>query len=90
MKKQEFVSKLAKNINSTKKDANQIVEQFGAIIMTALRNGDEVVFPFGKFQLKKRAAREARNPFTGQRISVAARVVPHFKASKRFKDEVVA
>ena len=90
MKKNDFVDKLSKKVRLSKKQTNEIVSQFGAIITQALKSGDEVVFPFGKFWLKKRAAREGINPATRERITVAARVVPAFRASKRFKDEVVA
>ena len=89
MKKNEFVSQLAKSINQSKKMTNHIVDEFSRILTEALRNGDEVALPVGKFQLKKRNARNAINPQTMERIMVASKIVPTFKPSKSFKDQIV-
>ena len=43
---------------------------------------------FGTFQVKHRAAREGRNPKTGETIHIRATNVPAFKAGKGLKDAV--
>ncbi|HNU62733.1 MAG TPA: HU family DNA-binding protein, partial [Methanofastidiosum sp.] len=43
---------------------------------------------FGTFSVNKRKARKGRNPKTGEAISVAAKVLPKFKAAKAFKEAV--
>jgi len=55
----------------------------------ALKKGDSVsLVGFGTFAVKERAAREGRNPQTGQTIQIAAAKVPGFKAGKALKDAV--
>ena len=41
---------------------------------------------FGVFEIKKRAARKARNPRTGEQVDVPGKVVVHFKAGRMMKD----
>ena len=89
MKKADFVKELSQKINLPKKATGEIVDQFSALIMKALKSGDEVGLSIGKFQLKKREARIGTNPMTGQRIMVAPKVVPSFKPSKSFKATVL-
>jgi len=88
MKKDEFIAQLAEAIDQSKKDTSAILDAFCKIIVTALKSGDEVVLPIGKYVLKKRAAREALNPQTKQKVMVPAKVVPAFKPNKAFKDGV--
>ncbi|WP_147696232.1 HU family DNA-binding protein, partial [Vogesella mureinivorans] len=53
----------------------------------ALKKGDTVTLVgFGTFSVRKRAAREARNPRTGETIKLKASKAPVFKAGKAFKD----
>ena len=89
MKKSDFVEQFSKQINKTKKETNEIIDEFGSLITKILKRGDEVGLDIGKFQLKKRAARTGINPATGEKIKVAAKVVPAFKPSKRFKEAVL-
>ena len=89
MKKSDFVRQLSQKINMPKKVTSEIVDEFSALIMNALKSGDEVGLSIGKFQLKKREARIGTNPMTGQRIVVAPKVVPAFKPSKTFKSTVL-
>ena len=88
MKKNEFVAKLSQGIDQSKKSTEVILDEFCAIIRKALKSGDEVVLPIGKFELRKRSARMAVNPQTRERIKVKAKVVPVFRPSKAFKDGV--
>ena len=51
--------------------------------------GDKVSLKgFGNFEVRERAARQGRNPQTGETISIAASKVPAFKAGKALKDAV--
>lgn len=92
MKKAEFAEQLGAVIGTkTKKEAIAAVDAFVALIAKTVKHGDEVVIPeLGKFLLKKRPAHEARNPMTGAIVKVPAKVVPAFRASKKFKTEVLS
>jgi len=86
MKQTEFVQTVAKTHNLAPKVAKEIVDGIWELIAKAIKKGDEVAFQFGKFILKKRPARLGRNPMTGAQVKIAAKVVPQFKPSKKFKD----
>ena len=88
MKQKEFIDILAEKFDLQKKQAGEIVDTFWDVIVTTIKKGDEVVFGYGKFVLKKKPAREARNPITGATVQVPAKIVPQFKPNKKFKDEV--
>jgi DNA-binding protein HU-beta len=54
-----------------------------------MKDGDSVsVAGFGIFEAKMRAKREARNPRTGETVTVPAMRVPKFRAAKALKDSV--
>ena len=58
-------------------------------ITTSLGRGEEVAIPgFGVFKVVKRAAREGRNPKTGEKIHIAASIKPKFRAGKVLKEAV--
>ena len=90
MKRQEFVDKLAEKENFTKKQAGDVVDMFWELVLEAIKKGDEVVFSYGKFVLKKKPEHDAHNPMTGATVHVPAKVVPQFKPNKKFKEEVGA
>lgn len=91
MKKADFIQKLSEKINQTQKDTNIIVDEFVELVVQTLKSGDEVVLPdMGKWVVKNKPARTARNPITGETVKVPAKIVPQFKASKRLKDAIVA
>lgn len=91
MKKTDFINQLAEKINMSKKQTSEIVNEFVALIVKTVKSGDQVVFPeLGKFLLKKRPAREGRNPATNAVVAIPAKIVPQFKPSKKFKTEVAA
>ncbi len=67
----------------------QTIEAVLGLIQKALLDGKEVdISGFGKFTVKESAAREGKNPKTGEKITIAARKSPAFKAAKAFKDAV--
>lgn len=88
MTKGELIEKVAK-AGLTKKDADTAVNAVISSISDALVKGDAVqLIGFGTFSVKERAAREGRNPRTGEIVKIPASKVPTFKAGKALKDKV--
>ncbi len=76
-------------LGGTKVQAEQAVETVLNSIVDSLKKGEEVsIAGLGIFSVKQRAARDARNPRTGEAIKVAAMKVPKFRAAKALKDAV--
>ena len=89
MNKASLVEKVQSVLGGTKADAERAVEALFDAITTELKTGGEVsVAGFGIFSVKKRAARTARNPRTGEAVKVPAMNVPKFRAAKALKDTV--
>lgn len=87
MNKAELIDKIAEKESLNKAQAGRILENILETITSTLKKGDEVALTgFGTFSAKKRAARTARNPKTGEKIQVAAMTVPKFKAGKGLKE----
>ena len=76
-------------INTTKVQAEQVVDTLIDSIIKSVKKGEEVsIAGLGIFSAKQRAARTARNPRTGEAVKVPAMKVPKFRAAKAFKDAV--
>lgn len=91
MNKTELITKVAEKTGITKKAAGETLDAVVAAITEAVVSGEEVsITGFGKFEVSERAAREGRNPATGESITIPASKAPKFKASKTFKDAVKA
>lgn len=76
-------------LGGTKVQAEKIVDIMIDGIVNTLKKGGEVsIAGLGIFSTKTRAARQARNPRTGEAISVPAMKVPKFRAAKGLKDAV--
>ena len=89
MNKTELITAVAESSALSKKDAEKAVSATLSTIIEALKKGDKVqLVGFGTFETKKRAAREGRNPKTGETIKIAASKYPAFSAGKAFKDKV--
>lgn len=89
MNKSDLADAVLNKIGGTKKAADDAVDTVFDTIAHTLKSGDEVsVAGFGTFLAKKRAAREARNPRTGEKVHVPATTVPKFRAGKGLKDAV--
>lgn len=89
MNKQALVEFVHSKIGGTKVQAEEVVEGMITEITNTLKKGSEVsIAGLGIFSVKSRAARMARNPKTGQQVSVAATRVPKFRAAKALKDAV--
>ncbi len=89
MNKAELISAIAEQANLTKKDAELALSAVIDSIKEALVKGDKVsLIGFGTFEVRTRAAREGKNPSTGEKINIAACKVPAFKPGKALKDKV--
>ena len=87
MNKSELAERLAGRTGMRKAAAKDAVDGVFEVIGDALANGDEArLLGFGTFGTRNRPARTARNPRTGETLSVAASTVPVFKAGKTLKD----
>ena len=89
MNKVELVKVVAEETGLTQKEVNAVVDTFFNTVIADLAEGNEVALAgFGKFVVKKRAARTSINPRTKQAISVPASKAPTFRAGKQFKEAV--
>lgn len=89
MNKAELIEAIADAAELTKADASRALDGMVGAITSALKNGDSVsLVGFGSFVVKERAARQGRNPQTGNTITIAAAKIPSFKAGKALKDAV--
>jgi DNA-binding protein HU-beta len=90
--KQDLVDAVAKRLGVTKARAGEITELFfseSGLIAAELRRGGRVtVSGFGTFEVRRRAAREGRNPRTGKALSIKAATVPAFRAARGLRDLV--
>ena len=91
MNKTDLAAAVAAKTGMTKKDAEKFVNVTIDTLMDALANGDKVqLVGFGTFEVSERAAREGRNPQTGESMKIEASKAPKFKAGKALKDAVNA
>lgn len=89
MNKSELIDQIAKDSGITKAQANDVLDAFTGGVMSTLKKGDTVTLVgFGSFSVSQRAARNGRNPQTGETIKIKASKVPKFKAGKELKDKV--
>ncbi len=89
MNKTDLVNVVAAEAELTKKDAEAAVNATLAAIANALKSGDKVqLIGFGTFEVKTVAAREGRNPKTGETIKIPAAKKPAFSASKVLKEQL--
>lgn len=91
MNKAELVDAVAQQSELTKVAATKAVEAVIAVIADTVAQGESVsLVGFGTFEARERAARNGKNPKTGEAIQIAASTVPAFKPGKAFKDKVSA
>ena len=89
MNKNDLVGAVASNAGLSKGDAGKAVDEIFKAITDALKEGDSVrLIGFGTFGISHRAARQGRNPSTGQPIDIPAAKLPTFKAGKALKEAV--
>src|SRR5690606_30472738 len=89
MNKAEFIEAVAGAADLSRADAGRAVDAVIAPTTNALKKGDSVTLVgFGTFDVRKRAARTARHPRTGEGIKIAASVNPGVKVGEGLKDAV--
>lgn len=89
MTKKEIVKTISEEIGLTQLKTKEIVQKtFDAIVETLVEEKRIELRNFGVFEVKKRAARKARNPRTGQRVDVPEKYVVTFKPGKEMEERV--
>ena len=89
MNKQELITAIAEKTELSKKDADKALAALTSTITETLKAGEKVALVgFGTFEVKTRAAKESRNPRTGEKMMLPEKKVPSFKAGAGLKDAV--
>lgn len=87
MNKGDLIEAVASKADITKGQATEAVAAVFDTIQSCLKGGDKAAFVgFGTFQTQERAARDGRNPRTGETIKIAAKTLVKFKAGKALSD----
>ena len=87
MNRTELVAAMAAETQLSKKDAEAALKAFIDVVSAELKKGEKVqLVGFGTFEVAERAAREGRNPQSGEVMKIAASKAPKFKAGKALKD----
>ncbi|WP_293185155.1 HU family DNA-binding protein [Parasutterella sp.] len=91
MNRQELIAAVADKTGVTKVDADKVLKAVIEVVTETVAKGDKVqLVGFGTFERTERAAREGRNPRTGEVVKIAACKAPKFTAGAAFKDAVNA
>ena len=89
MNKTELVAAMAEQAELSKKDSEKALKAFIDVVIEELKKGEKIhLVGFGTFEVTERAAREGRNPLTGEKMQIKASKAPKFKAGKALKDAV--
>lgn len=89
MTKTDLIQSVSEKTGFTKKDITHVIDTVFDSIQEALSNGEKVqLVGFGNFEIRERAARQGRNPQTGEVIEIAASKVPAFKAGKSLREGI--
>jgi len=91
MNKTELIAAISEKSGLTKKDVEKALSAFEATITEALVAGDKVqMVGFLTIEVVERAARDGRNPQTGDPMRIEASKAPRFKVGKKLRDAVNA
>ena len=89
MNKTELIAAIAEKTELSRKDAEKALKAFTEVVEEELKKGEKIqLVGFGTFEVSERAAREGRNPQTGETMQIAASKSPKFKAGKALKDDI--
>ena len=89
MNKNELIHAIANEAKVTLGDAEKCLNAFTSVVTKSLKKKQSVMLvDFGTFKTKDRAARDGRNPKTGETIKIPATTIPSFKAGKGLKETV--
>lgn len=87
MNKGELIEKMAAEAGGSNAESSRYLDAFMATVEDELKSGGEVQIPgFGKFKVNERAAREGRNPATGEKMRIKASKSPSFSAGNTLKE----
>ena len=87
MNRMELVAAIAEKSELSKKDAEKALKAFTDVVAEELKKGEQIqLVGFGTFKVSERAAREGRNPQTGETMQSKASKSPKFTAGKALKD----
>jgi DNA-binding protein HU-beta/integration host factor subunit beta len=87
--KRDLVEKISEKTGLTQVDTKIVIESFLEAVSHALQKGYHIeIRGFGRFKIKRKNARIARNPRTGEQIKVEAGFKPIFEASNELRDRV--
>ena len=87
MNKGEFITYISEQHNCTKTEAEKTIDMFVSSAIDALGSGKEIsLMGFGNFSVSKVAARDGRNPRTGEALQLKAYNQPKFKVGQKLKD----
>ncbi|MCI6552713.1 MAG: HU family DNA-binding protein [Lachnospiraceae bacterium] len=91
MNKNELIAAMAEQAGLSKKDTEKALKAFTDVVAEELKKDGKVqLVGFGTFEVSNRAAREGRNPQSGEVMKIAASKAPKFKAGKALKDMINA
>ena len=86
MNRMELVAAIAEKSELSKKDAEKALKAFTDVVAEELKKGEQIqLVGFGTFKVSERAAREGRNPQTGETMQIKASKTPKFTAGKALK-----
>jgi nucleoid DNA-binding protein len=89
MTKSEIIDRLASGTGLTKLETDVVVNGFLTLITSSLKRGEAVdLRGFGSFRVQDRAERTARNPQTGEEMTIPSRRVPTFRPSRELREAV--
>ena len=89
MNRTELVAAMAEKSQLSKKDAESALKAFIDVVSEEMQKGEKIqLVGFGTFEVSERAAREGRNPQSGEPMTIAASKAPKFKAGKALKDAI--
>lgn len=88
--KKELVEKIAEQTGITQVDTKMVVESFLQAISDCLKEGRNIeIRGFGRYKIRRRKARIARNPRTGDPVAVEAGIRPVFEPSKELRQYII-
>lgn len=91
MTKQDVINQVSERTGLDQLTSRSVVESFFGVVKDTLTEGEPVyIRTFGSFIVKQRAAKIGRNISQNTAVKIAAHVIPSFKASREFIDQVRA
>ena len=91
MTKKEFADIISDRLRVSKQDAQEKVNIVFECMYDVLTSGEPLTINgFGTFDIKKKSERNSRNPFTGEPLTIPARMELRFKPCKQLKEDIYA